>query len=54
MIGRKGVRDALLAAMLFGMSAPVAKILVGNLAPHNYWPVSFILGSESVSRLGIC
>jgi drug/metabolite transporter (DMT)-like permease len=34
MIGRKGIRDALLAAVLFGMSAPVAKILVGNLSPE--------------------
>ena len=34
MIGRKGIRDALLAAVLFGLSAPVAKILVGNLSPQ--------------------
>jgi drug/metabolite transporter (DMT)-like permease len=34
MIGNKGIRDALLAAVLFGLSAPVAKVLVGNLAPQ--------------------
>ena len=34
MIGRKGIRDALLAAVLFGLSAPIAKILVGNLSPQ--------------------
>ena len=34
MIAHKGVRDALLAAVLFGSSAPVAKILVGNLSPQ--------------------
>jgi hypothetical protein len=30
----KGVRDALLAAVLFGLSAPVAKSLVGDLPPQ--------------------
>jgi drug/metabolite transporter (DMT)-like permease len=34
MTGRKGIRNALLSAVLFGLSAPVAKILVGNLAPQ--------------------
>src|SRR5262245_30899079 len=34
MILRKGVRDALLAAVLFGLSAPFAKILVGDLPPQ--------------------
>ena len=34
MIGRKGIRDALLAAVLFGLSTPIAKILVGNLSPQ--------------------
>src|SRR5262245_28846667 len=32
--GRKGIRNALLSAVLFGLSAPVAKILVGNLSPQ--------------------
>src|SRR5207244_148157 len=34
MIARKGIRDALLAAVLFGLSAPIAKILVGDLPPQ--------------------
>jgi len=34
MIGQKGIRDALLAAVLFGFSAPIAKILVGDLPPQ--------------------
>jgi drug/metabolite transporter (DMT)-like permease len=34
MILRNGVRDALLAAVLFGLSAPIAKILVGDLPPQ--------------------
>src|SRR5262245_6818354 len=34
MIGRTGIQDALLAAVLFGLSAPVAKILVGDLSPQ--------------------
>src|SRR5690348_2337425 len=34
MIGRKGIRDALVAAALFGLSTPVAKILVGDLHPQ--------------------
>src|SRR5262249_29390778 len=34
MTGRKGIRNALLSAVLFGLSAPVAKILVGNLSPQ--------------------
>src|SRR5262245_46510204 len=34
MILRNGVRDALLAAVLFGLSAPTAKILVGELPPQ--------------------
>jgi|ERR1051326_2039406 drug/metabolite transporter (DMT)-like permease len=34
MIGRQGIRNALLAAVLFGLSAPIAKILVGNLPPQ--------------------
>jgi drug/metabolite transporter (DMT)-like permease len=34
MIQRKGIRDALLAAALFGLSAPIAKILVGDLPPQ--------------------
>jgi drug/metabolite transporter (DMT)-like permease len=33
-MARTGIRDALFAAVLFGLSAPVAKILVGNLAPQ--------------------
>src|SRR5215469_7405157 len=35
MIGRKGIRDALLAAVLFGLSAPIAKILVGSVSPQS-------------------
>src|SRR5262245_32689512 len=31
---RNGIRDALLAAVLFGLSAPIAKILVGDLPPQ--------------------
>src|SRR5215471_14669408 len=34
MILRNGVRDALLAAVLFGLNAPIAKILVGDLPPQ--------------------
>src|SRR5436190_11902876 len=34
MVRRKGIRDALLAAVLFGLSAPIAKILVGYLSPQ--------------------
>ena len=34
MILRNGVRDALLAAVLFGLSAPIGKILVGDLPPQ--------------------
>src|SRR5947208_551906 len=34
MIAHKGIRDGLLAAVLFGLSAPLAKILVGNLSPQ--------------------
>jgi len=34
MILRNGVRDALLAAVLFGLSVPIAKILVGDLPPQ--------------------
>jgi len=34
MIARQGVRDALLAAVLFGLSTPVAKVLVGDLPPQ--------------------
>ncbi len=34
MIGRKGIRNALLAAVLFGLSAPIAKILVGSVSPQ--------------------
>src|SRR5215813_9456225 len=34
MILRNGVRDVLLAAVLFGLSAPIAKILVGDLSPQ--------------------
>jgi drug/metabolite transporter (DMT)-like permease len=34
MIGRNGIRDALLAAVLFGLSAPIAKILVGSVSPQ--------------------
>src|SRR5262249_53080769 len=34
MIQRKGIRDALLAAVLFGLSALIAKILVGDLPPQ--------------------
>src|SRR5262249_34457884 len=34
MIRRKGIRDALLAAVLFGRSAPIAKILVGDFPPQ--------------------
>ena len=33
-MARRGIRDALFAAVLFGLSAPVAKILVGNLTPQ--------------------
>lgn len=33
-MARTGIRDALFAAALFGLSAPVAKILVGNLRPQ--------------------
>ena len=29
-----GIRDALLAALLFGLSTPIAKGLVGNLPPQ--------------------
>ncbi len=31
---RKGIRDALLAAVLFGLSTPIAKDLVGNVPPQ--------------------
>jgi len=34
MIGRKGIREALLAAVLFGLSAPIAKILAGSFSPQ--------------------
>jgi drug/metabolite transporter (DMT)-like permease len=34
MIGHNGIRDALVAAVLFGLSAPIAKILVGDLSPQ--------------------
>jgi len=34
MIRRRGIREALLAAALFGMSTPIAKVLVGNLSPQ--------------------
>lgn len=34
MIRRKGIREVLLAAALFGLSAPIAKVLVGNLSPQ--------------------
>src|SRR5215467_640718 len=34
MILRNGVRDALVAAVLFGLSAPIAKVLVGDLPPQ--------------------
>jgi hypothetical protein len=34
MIGYKGIRDALLAAVLFGLSAPIAKLLLGDLSPQ--------------------
>jgi hypothetical protein len=34
MIGRKGIRDVLLAAVLFGLSAPIAKILLGSVSPQ--------------------
>ena len=34
MIARQGVRNALLAAVLFGLSTPVAKVLVGELPPQ--------------------
>ena len=34
MIRRNGVRDALLAAVFFGLSAPIAKILIGDLPPQ--------------------
>jgi drug/metabolite transporter (DMT)-like permease len=33
-MARTGIRDALFAAVLFGLSAPVAKILVGDLTPQ--------------------
>jgi drug/metabolite transporter (DMT)-like permease len=33
-MARTGIRDALFAAVLFGLSAPVAKILVGKLTPQ--------------------
>jgi len=35
---RKRVRDALLAAVLFGLSTPVAKVLAGNV------PTQFLAG----------
>ena len=34
MIGHKAIRDALFAAVLFGLSAPVAKVLLGDLSPQ--------------------
>src|SRR5262245_13188087 len=34
MMRRTGIIDALLAAVLFGLSAPIAKILVGDLPPQ--------------------
>jgi len=33
-MARTGIRDALFAAVLFGLSAPIAKILVGDLTPQ--------------------
>jgi len=33
-MARTGIRHALLAAVLFGLSAPIAKILLGNLSPQ--------------------
>jgi drug/metabolite transporter (DMT)-like permease len=30
----KGIREALLAAVLFGLSAPIAKLLLGDLPPQ--------------------
>lgn len=33
-MGRNGIRDALVAALLFGLSAPIAKVLAGNLSPQ--------------------
>jgi len=34
MMGQKGIRNALMAAVLFGLSAPVAKILLVSLSPQ--------------------
>jgi hypothetical protein len=35
---RKGISNALVAAVLFGLSTPIAKVLVGNL------PLEFLAG----------
>ena len=53
MIGRKGIRDALLAAVLFGLSAPVAKILVGNLPPQLLAGLLYIGSGIGLTVLGL-
>ena len=49
----KGVRDALLAAVLFGLSAPVAKSLVGDLPPQLVAGLLYLGAGVGLSALGL-
>jgi drug/metabolite transporter (DMT)-like permease len=53
MTGRKGIRNALLAAVLFGLSAPVAKILLGNLSPQLLAGILYLGSGIGLGILGL-
>jgi drug/metabolite transporter (DMT)-like permease len=53
MIARKGIRDALLAAVLFGLSAPIAKILVGDLPPQLLAGILYLGSGIGLATLGL-
>jgi len=53
MIGRNGIRDALLAAVLFGLSAPIAKTLIVDLHPQLLAGLLYLGAGSGLTILGL-